>query len=820
VGKKGGQQQKVYDYLASLQYGICHGPIDAIYRVRIGGKIAWLGDVVNSRTIRLNNTELFGGTKGSGGIYGDMDVTMGRWNEVASTPLAARLDLPLAEIPAYRGFASVFFRGTAGVTVSDRIPSFAANYLTQFASLFGGTSENATGDSAGFYWGQNVVTIPPADVTVSYCPPGPAGGGAWRVIWPDDDDQTHDSGISGEDYEENEEQPLYPGENGLTKLPGANPAYMIYEAIISEDYGSGIPVAGIHAASFLTAAEQLHTEKFGMSMIWTAQMKVKDYVQEILNTIRAFLFVDPDSGLWTMRLLRDDNAFFDGSRTINPSNADVRNRKRMLWGETANRIIVQYTDPTTEEMSTVESTNLANIAIQNGRVRPETKEYKAVRWPQLAQVLADRDLAELSLALFSAQVRGDRNFASVKPGDTFVLQWPEDGIVAMIVRVMKVDPGGPDSTEVRFDVVEDLFSSATNAYRAPQAGLAVQTTALPAPLTVSIPVTIPMPIMTSTTGLTVAALDALWPSLPIGFIVDHASLPVEEVRVYGPVPQPNATSPSQQIATVDTFRSRQITSDWVPEVFSTLTEAEGSALGAETTSPGRVLMLGDTDAVSELVMLYTFAAGEWTVLRGLYDTVPQAWPTGTRISAFPDFAEDFDPQDRVAAVLIPYRFQPVVGGRSLTLSSVPTVNFTPTDRPILPFRPANVQLDGAGFNGVDYSEEVSPPATYAVTWANRNRTREDQVPLAWNAAGVTHEAGTTTTVRIINFDGTLEHEETGLTGESLTLNLVDFGPSQSGWIEVLTERDGYESRAAVRRQFTFVNTGWGNGWGFAWGQVR
>ena len=824
MGKKGGSKQKVYDYLASLHYGICHGPVDSFYRIRIGDKIAWLGTISNSRTVRVNNKDLFGGDKSGGGIYGDIDLTMGAWDEETSPAVAARVGLPIEEVPAYRGLATAFFRGTAGADVGSETgtPTFSELMVAAlFPGAFGGVGSGTSSDSAGFWWGQSITTIPAADVTVGCFPFGPAGGNSWRIIWPDDADQTHDSGVSGAEYEENEESPVYPGENGLTKLPGANPAYMIYEAIISEDYGSGIPTAGIDAASFLAVAERLFTEKFGLSMIWTAQMKVKDYVQEILNTIRAFLFVDPDTGLWTLRLLREDISFAVTTLTINPANADVRNRKRMLWGETANRVIVQYTDPTTEDMATVESTNLANIAIQDGRVRPETKEYKGVRWPQLAQVLADRDLAELSLALFSGQVRGDRTFASVKPGDTLTLEWPEDGIDAMKVRVMKIDPGGPDAAEVRYDVVEDMFSTAQNAFRAPQTSLHVPTTQLPVPLTVQIPVTIPLPVLTALTDGTAATVDALWPSIAIGFVVDNPAQSVEDVRVYGPIPQPSGTALEDQLlVNVDTYRSRQTTADLVREFFSTLTENEASALGAEATDAGAILMLGDDDATAELVMLYSYAAGVWTILRGLYDTVPQEWPTGTRISAFPDFSGDFDPGDRVAGVEIDYRFQPRVGGVFVAKGACPVVPFTPGDRAILPFRPANVQLDGAGFDGVDYSAFMSPPATYAVTWANRNRTREDQTPLAWNAAGVALEAGTTTTVRIVNYDETVVFTAAGLTGESLTLNLVDFGTSQSGWIEVVAVRDGFEDRAQTRRQFTFVNTGWGNGWGFSWGLVR
>lgn len=112
MGGKG--SAKVYDYLLSIHYGICHGPIDSINEVRIKGKRVWCGSVTERRDVCIDLPDIFGGDGKEGGVRGVVECYMGDYTQLASEELCARMGLPQDQAPAYRGIASLFFRGTFG----------------------------------------------------------------------------------------------------------------------------------------------------------------------------------------------------------------------------------------------------------------------------------------------------------------------------------------------------------------------------------------------------------------------------------------------------------------------------------------------------------------------------------------------------------------------------------------------------------------------------------------------------------------------------------------------------------------------------------
>ncbi|ARB05697.1 tail assembly protein [Synechococcus virus S-ESS1] len=113
----------------------------------------------------------------------------------------------------------------------------------------------------------------------------------------------------------------------LGNLPDANPAQIIYECMINPTFGKGEDPAMIDTGSFLNAAVALRDEFFGLSMGWFAQDTIEKFIQEVLDHIQAFLFQDPGTGKWVLKLLRDDYTLV-GAMHIDSSNADMTNQKR------------------------------------------------------------------------------------------------------------------------------------------------------------------------------------------------------------------------------------------------------------------------------------------------------------------------------------------------------------------------------------------------------------------------------------------------------------------------------------------------------------
>ncbi|HSH42873.1 MAG TPA: vWA domain-containing protein, partial [Arenicellales bacterium] len=94
--------------------------------------------------------------------------------------------------------------------------------------------------------------------------------------------------------------------NGLVVHVDMNPAHIIRECLTSRDWGMGHPEADIEDTSFRAAADTLYDEGMGLSLLWDREQPLEEFVQVVLDHIDGHLFVEPTTGLWTLRLVRDD----------------------------------------------------------------------------------------------------------------------------------------------------------------------------------------------------------------------------------------------------------------------------------------------------------------------------------------------------------------------------------------------------------------------------------------------------------------------------------------------------------------------------------
>lgn len=606
----------------------------------------------------------------------------------------------------------------------------------------------------------------------------------------------------------------------LGRLPDANPSHIIHELLVNDEWGDGQLPTRINTTSFEGAAQTLYDEGFGLSLIWVEQDSIKAIIQEVIDHIRAVVYLDPETGLWEITLLRDD---YDTEtlETLNPSNCDAVNRKRRLWGQTINQIDAEYTDPATEKGAVVTAHDLGNIAMQ-GKVRSDKRPYFAVRNPYLATILAERDVAEAALPLFSCEVKVDRTRWRIKPGSVQKFSWPEDGIVDMIVRVMKVDYGSSTDRQITLTVVEDVFAYEKTRYDAPQGSLWTPGNALPVPLDAEVPYTTPLPMLMRG-GLTVDEVDENYPAVAVtllGSDDDDSPRPID-LAIYAEGTTPSGASIDERVAVIDETYSALTTFEMVPEITSTIPGALVTSLIRDGGTSGDWLVIGESEDEQEIVMLDAYDSGTntWTITRGVWDTLPGEWPQGSRLWAMPDGLQETDDVERAAGETISYSFLPRTSVGRLELSDAVPVEFTATARPHQPFRPANCEIDGNGFGPTNYQEPGSQPTDLTITWKDRNRTSEDQLALAWDDDSAAVEVGQTTVLRVYDADGIFVKEVADLTGESYTFAVADL-ETQKGHIEFLSERDGLRSRTGAIRFFDLSIYGYGYAYGYNYGGAR
>lgn len=497
-------------------------------------------------------------------------------------------------------------------------------------------------------------------------------------------------------------------ENHLGVLPDANPAHMIYEALTDRDWGMGTPRTSIDIDSFMYAAEVFYNEKFGLSILWAEQAEIDTYVSEILDHVQAALFLDPRTGLWTLVPFR---AGYDvGTLPIlDPTNCKAKNRQRKALGETVNEVVVTWTNPNNEQEETVTYQDLGNIAAQGGVVST-TRNYYGIRNANLANFVGARDIRSAAYPMFGCDIIADRSMSFLRPGSVVKFNWPEDGIASMILRVSKVDYGKPGESTIKLSVTEDVFGLEQTEYTGTQVSLWESPDPAPTPMDHVEIITAPLPLLLRS-GVALADLsDSDYPIAAVGVLASRNSGGVEYFDLYGPDVKPTGETFIGKLGSLIPTPSGVTTSIWTASPVTRITDAQMLAfVGFNTPDTGDFLHIegADGDRSSEIVMLDSYAAGTWTLARGMFDTVPRRWPVGTRVWFINSELGPKDPTEQNVGVSIPYQLLPKSSGGILPLASAPVIDFTPSDRTYDPFRPANIAVASVGGVAVSYPYPIT-----------------------------------------------------------------------------------------------------------------
>jgi len=599
---------------------------------------------------------------------------------------------------------------------------------------------------------------------------------------------------------------------------------MIRECLTNDDWGLGVPDADI-GDSFIYAAEVLISEGFGLTMMWTQQSAVEKFVQEVCDHIQGMVYLDPETGLWEIVLIRGDYDL-DECITLDPSNCTANNRQRKAMSETSNEIVITYTDPDNGEDTSITFQDIANIAMQGG-IRSETRGYYGVRYSRLAQFIGGRDLRSASYPTFSCDLVANTRAGAVKPGQVVKFSWPDDGIVDMPLRVYKVDYGQPGDSKMKLTVTEDIFGLGQTTYDPvdPTAWDGIQPEPMPLE-TISITTT-PLPLLLRSGMALTDVDDDDYPSVRMTVLGNTADQPIDTIILWGEVTKPNGSVAVETLAELQSTPLGALEVALPREAMSTLTGGEIRRITGLLAEPeeGDFYQIGLGDDTSEIVMLYAYDDGDdgYQVARGMFDTTPKAWVIGDPIWFLNDSLIQIEPSEHASGTASFYEVQTTNSGGVLDEAFMTTETFTPTDRPYAPHRPADGGIEGNGFAEASYTEAGAStvPSSLTVTWANRNRFDEDTVPPLWGGTTVTPEVGQTTTIKVCNrSDGTVVHEYSGIAEGATTFEIVpdDFLNAER-YIDVklYAVRDSIESVQPTVLLLDIERVGYGRNYGYSYG---
>ncbi|MER9524076.1 phage tail protein [Mesorhizobium sp. M0292] len=752
MGSKSEGKIEIHEYTMSLHVGICaYGEGLQLVAVKYGDKEFWRGAAADQGVFSINKTNLFGGLKKEGGVKGLLWWLPGKPDQVMPETLAKKLGLTSATCPGFRGLSSFFLTGTKAAAEPSNPSWWSSGIL---AALMGSPGNNA----AGFYLGANNPYSRPLVARVRR--PSVGLNPAIAMIRIPDDS------------------------NGNQQF-ASNGAHMIYECLTNTDWGMGELPSAINKPAFEAAAQTLYDEGMCLNMTWMRQTEVGKFIGEILTHIRGAAFVDPSTGLHTLKLLRGDYDI-DTLPVIDPSNAKLSSFKRKTWGDISNEVVVTYTNAETGKEASVTSQDLAGVAAEGGVVS-SGQNYYGIPHEALAIKVADRDLATMVNPIATCTATVTREFYKTVSSDVVILSWPERNIDQIVFRVSEVTKG---ENTVELSLYEDIFGLDSASYLTPGDSGWVNPSIPPSPATYYQFGTAPAFMAAAVLGLNDPS-ELVYPEVLSAVTVGADSDDDVNFDLVSNVTDVNGT-PSQEALGTSPYNGTWAFLTALPAEAESVLATLPGLRGSEPVAGDFVLIGTGPDEYTEIATVQAVDEDGYHLNRGMLDTIPRTWPIGTRAFVIPASALVVDQTVRSAFEDASYWLLTRTTAGQLELEDAPQINVTLSDRPYLPNRPADVKVNGVGFGDVD----ANAATELTVTWANRNRILESTQALKWTDANVAGEAGQTSKVIVSKLDGTPLQTYAGITGTTKVVPLTDVPGQKRVLVSVVAEKDSNESLQA------------------------
>lgn len=765
-GKSGGGYQVTRHYLSML-YGICAaGRNIELLELKFGDKVAWRGSMKMNGSVEIDKPDLFGGDTKEGGVRGVMTWLNGGANQTLPARLAAKFGLTPETCPGYRGIASIFLTGVPVPDSIDTVDEWGNPIPTGTPDSIFTDVDRDTG--RGFRVCSNNPYL--KKITARLRRPAEGLNPSIAMI------RLKNSSAGVEQY-------------------ATNAVHIVFEAMTNTEFGMGENYGMFDIASFEQCAQVIYNEKLGLNILWNRQSKIEDFIKIILDHVQGAVFVHPATGKHTMTLLRGD--YVVGSlKTVSPDNAKLSNFKTKIWGDITNEVTVTWTNPETGKEETVTVQDLAGIAAQ-GAITSASRNYHGIGSRNTAIMVGERDLAAIAYPLATCEAEVSRAFWKTVMHDCVVLNWPRHGVESAVFRVVEIKNGSSSRT-VTLTLIEDVFSLDRATYSEPTETEWTKPATQPQPLTNFHLGTAPAFFTIRALGLSdIEELD--YPEAVSAIVVAPDSFDDIAVELVGYTTTATGAPIRKTLAQLD-LSGVMVTSHPLVQQSMSVVLIETGVIGSMPVV-GNFLLIGTgTDAETEIASVTGINGNKVTIARGLLDTVPRAWPTGTRIMVIP--SSSGDKTRRSAFEDVDYHLKTITTNGTLAIYNAPKQTVTISERPHLPNRPANVTVGGVAFGTYD----MANAGTVTVAWSNRNRRTEATQAPRWTDASASLEPGQTTTITALRSSdravlGTME----GLTGTSATVGKALFAGESDAIIRVTAVRDDMESLQGHEIRVTLTN---------------
>lgn len=540
-----------------------------------------------------------------------------------------------------------------------------------------------------------------------------------------------------------------------TPNEGMNPAHIMYECLTNSKWGLGYDREDMDVDSFTAAAVTLYQEDFGLCLVWAKQSTIFDFLQEVTDHIGAILSVNPFTGQFYLKLIREEST--EGLVQIDSGNSKMVDRQAPSWGNTTNTIAVTYYNVDEKEKRSVTVHDSGNIRVQ-GRVVHRDTAYMGINNAELATRVAERDLRMLSVPLNKIELEVNRVGWTLRPGDIFDYSNPERGLEGIVLRVGNISLGTLTAGKITISCVQDVFSMPETSYYVEEPGGWVPADGEPVE---------PPRLMLVESPYWL--LERKMSDADLEVLTD------QDTFVGGIATRPTGLSYNYELWTrvgTEAYIRRSV-GGWAPcyeltaeigaDEYTSYLQVTDLTDGDRLETP-KLALLGD-----ELVWIYAINSSltQLTVYRAMIDTVQATHAVGTVVYAFQTF-DSKDPTKYLSGETVDAKFLTVASGGTLAIEDANQQELITVGRQGRPYPPGGVYVNDGPYFNPEFE------GGFELHWAHRDRLLQiEEVPTLWYATSIGPEPGTTYNLSLYGDDDGLLRTITGITDDNYVYALAD-----------------------------------------------
>lgn len=534
------------------------------------------------------------------------------------------------------------------------------------------------------------------------------------------------------------------------QIKAMNPAHILYLIYTGRRF-RGLSRSFMDDAAWHAAADTLYAEQLGLCFEWKRSDTFKTFRDNVLAHISAEVYLDRNTGLLSIRLLRDDYdvnslPLFDensGLLEITQAEASAGDADSV-----PSQLVGTFEDAITGDTRKVRAVNSA-VAQRDGGRSSEEVDYPGAPTAEIAGRLVARDLRIKTSALKRFKVVLDRRGRALTPGQPFCLRSLKRGIETIVVRAGRIEDGTLTDGRMTITALQDVFS-------------------LPAMSYISTPPIGWLPPDRTPQSVSTRRLFEL-PYREIAGVIDPANLALLDATacyVASLAEAPTSMSMSynltDRVGTSGAFVDREA-HDWCPTGLVSAAMAKTNAsVSVTVTSATRLddVVIGSAALIDDEILrvdAINYSTGILTLARGCADTVPGTHAAGARIWFYDGF-EGVDETLYSQGVTIQAQLLTNTSTGQLAPELAGTDSITLQGRLGRPYPPGQFMIAGAAY-------PATLTGSFLVTWAHRNRTGQADQLIDTSVGSIGPQSGTSYTVQVRRADtGALLAEQTGLTG--------------------------------------------------------